>query len=235
MVDDQLLVRSGFRIMLEQQPDIDVCGEAADGEQAVRLVRETHPDVVLMDVRMPGMNGLDATHAIVRDAPRSRVLVLTTYDVDDYVVAALRAGASGYLLKDVDPQELIRCVRSVAAGETVLAQPVVRRLVDEFLTRPQQPDGPSPIVERLSERERTVLTELARGSTNSEIAAALVVSPATVKTHVASILAKLGLRDRVQAVIMAYETGFVAANQAAGPPPATLAVIGSTDERLAKQ
>ncbi|KQV06895.1 response regulator [Leifsonia sp. Root112D2] len=207
VADDQLLVRSGFRIILEQQPDFEVCGEAMNGAEAVALVRELDPDVALMDIRMPQLNGLDATRAIVRESPRTRVLVLTTYDLDEYVVAALREGASGYLLKDVNPAELVRCVRAVASGETALAQVVLRRMVDEFLHHDAASADPV-IFERLSERERAVLTELTRGMTNAEIAAALVVSPATVKTHVASILSKLGLRDRVQAVILAYETGF---------------------------
>nr|WP_274637323.1 response regulator transcription factor [Microbacterium bovistercoris] len=207
VADDQQLVRSGFRIILEQQPDFEVCGEAANGAEAVALVREHDPDVALMDIRMPQLNGLDATRAIVRESPRTRVLVLTTYDLDEYVVSALREGASGYLLKDVNPTELVRCVRAVASGETTLAQPVLRRMVDEFLHRDTASADPV-IFERLSDRERAVLTELTRGRTNAEIAAELVVSPATVKTHVASILAKLGLRDRVQAVILAYETGF---------------------------
>jgi DNA-binding NarL/FixJ family response regulator len=208
VADDQALVRGGFRIILEQQPDIEVCAEASTGAEAVQAVREQDPDVVLMDVRMPQLNGLDAARLIVRESPRTRVLMLTTYDLDEYVVAALRDGASGYLLKDVPPAELVRCVRAVTAGETTLAQPVVKRLVDEFLMSAPARD-PAPSLDRLSGRERAVLAELARGSTNAEIAAILVISPATVKTHVASILAKLGLRDRVQAVILAYESGFV--------------------------
>jgi len=208
VADDQLLVRSGFRIILEQQPDFEVCAEAATGAEAVQLVREHDPDVVLMDIRMPELNGLDATRTIARDSPRTRVLILTTYDLDEYVVAALRDGASGYLLKDVRPEDLVKSIRSVVAGETMLAQSVVNRLVDEFLVRSSARTD-DLIQSRLSDRERAVLTELTRGSTNAEIAATLVVSPATVKTHVASILAKLELRDRVQAVILAYESGFV--------------------------
>ncbi|HMM93637.1 response regulator transcription factor [Phycicoccus sp.] len=209
VADDQALVRGGFRLMLDQQPDIEVCGEAADGAQAVTLVREQRPDVVLMDVRMPGTDGLEATRRIL-SAPgtRTRVLVLTTFDLDEYVVAALRAGASGYLLKDVDPDDLVAAVRSVAAGDAALAPSVVARLVDEYVRAPRV-TPPEPRLQQLSAREHEVLTLLAEGLTNREIAERLVVSPATVKTHVASLLAKLDLRDRVQAVILAYESGIV--------------------------
>jgi len=209
IADDQELVRGGLKIMLEQNDDMSVCGQAADGVAAVEEVRLRHPDVVLMDVRMPRLTGLDAMRAIVRDDPAVRVLMLTTYDLDEYVVAALREGASGYLLKDAAPDELLRAVRAVAAGETVLAKPVMRRFIDGYV-RAGPARGIPPALETLSARERDVLRALARGGTNAEIAAQLSVSPATVKTHVASILAKLGLRDRVQAVILAYESGFVA-------------------------
>lgn len=212
IADDQALVRGGLRIILERQPDLEVCGEAATGAEAIAVARATRPDLVLMDIQMPELDGLDAMRAIVRSDPGVRILMLTTYDLDEYVVAALRQGASGFVLKDVDPPELIRCVRAVAAGETVLAQPVVRRLVTSFLQTDVVPGRQPPIhpgIDRLSPRERDVLRELARGGTNAEIAGTLFLSPATVKTHVAGILAKLGLRDRVQAVILAYESGFV--------------------------
>lgn len=212
IADDQALVRGGLRIILERQPDIEVCGEAATGVEAVAVARDTQPDLVLMDIQMPKLDGLDAMRATIRADPRVRVLILTTYDLDEYVVTALREGASGYVLKDVDPAELIRCVRAVAAGETVLAQPVVRRLVATYLKATAGPRTGRAVpteIDRLTGREQEVLRELARGSTNAEIAAALYLSPATVKSHVASILGKLGLRDRLQAVILAYESGFI--------------------------
>lgn len=209
IADDQELVRGGLRIMLEQQDDITVCGQAATGVEAIALAQASTPDVVLMDVRMPQLDGLDAMRAIIAGDAAVRVLMLTTYDLDEYIVAALREGASGYLLKDVAPEELIRAVRAVAAGETVLAPSVVGRIVDGYV-RAAPAHGIPPALGTLSARERDVLQALARGGTNAEIAADLFVSPATVKTHVASILAKLGLRDRVQAVILAYESGFVA-------------------------
>lgn len=214
IADDQELVRGGLRIMLDQQSDIEVCGEAATGVEAVELVLAQHPGVVLMDVRMPELNGLDAMRTIVRADHDVRVLMLTTYDLDEYIVAALREGASGYLLKDAAPSELIRCVRAVAAGETVLAQSVIGRLVDTYLSTSGSAVAAGSAadvgLERLSARERDVLRGLAAGGTNAEIAAGLFLSPSTVKTHVAAILAKLGLRDRVQAVIFAYESGFAA-------------------------
>lgn len=209
VVDDQALVRSGFRIILEQQADLEVVGEAATGVEAIRLTAELDPDVVLMDIRMPELDGLAATRRIVQRHPRSRVLVLTTYDLDDYVVDALRAGASGYLLKDVRPEALLAAVRATAAGETALGQAVVGRLVEEFLRASRPDPSVQARLDRLSDRERDVLAAVARGLTNPEIAAELVLSPATVKTHVANLLAKLELRDRVQAVILAYESGFV--------------------------
>lgn len=204
-VDDQALVRAGFRLMLDQQPDIEVCGEANDGNQVVDMHRQLRPDVVLMDVRMPHMDGIHATEALMREQPPPKVLVLTTFDIDDYVHGALRAGASGYLLKDVEPDDLASAVRRVVAGELPLSVPVTRRIVDQFVARPLRVDDDR--LATLTAREKDVLKQVARGLTNAEIAAELVVSPATVKTHVANILAKLGIRDRIQAVIIGHQTG----------------------------
>lgn len=207
VADDQTLVRSGFRLMLEQVDDFEVCGEVADGRAAVRAARDLDPDVVLMDIRMPVLDGIHATEQIVALAPRSRVLVLTTFDVDDYVVEALRVGAGGYLLKDVEPEDLVAGIRKVAAGDMPLAPSVLRRVVKEYVGR-----GPTGGIERisaLSPREREVLALLGAGRTNAEICAALVVSMPTTKTHVASILAKLDLRDRVQAAILAHTSGLI--------------------------
>jgi DNA-binding NarL/FixJ family response regulator len=210
IADDQALVRGGFRLMLETQPDIEVVAEAQHGEAAVERALELSPDVVLMDIRMPGIDGLEATRRIVRSAPPSlRVLVLTTFDLDEYVYEAMRAGASGFLVKDVPPAELVHGVRTVAAGDALLAPSVVRRLLSEFVRRP--PPGASAPAQfaSLTERELEVLKLVARGRSNSEIAGDLVVSETTVKTHVTHVLQKLALRDRVQAVVLAYETGLV--------------------------
>jgi DNA-binding NarL/FixJ family response regulator len=207
VVDDQALVRGGFAMILEAEPDLAVVGEAVDGVEATRLAAELAPDVVLMDVRMPRMDGIEATRRITA-AGRARVLVLTTFDLDEYVYDAIRAGASGFLLKDVRPRDLGHAVRAVAAGESLVAPAVTRRLLDEFVRRP--PPGRRP--ERLApltERELEVLALIARGWSNAEIAGHLVLSETTVKTHVTRILTKLGLRDRVQAVVVAYETGLV--------------------------
>lgn len=216
VADDQELVRSGLRIMLEQQPDIEVCAEAATGSDAAALARTHQPDVVLLDIRMPQLDGLAALRIILHDVAAARAIMLTTYDLDEYVVQALRDGAAGFLLKDAAPAELITAVRAVAAGETALAPPVLTRIVDTYVrTAPAGSDpgiaegGADQRIARLSDREKDVLQGLARGGTNAEIAAELFLSPATVKTHVAAILSKLGLRDRVQAVILAYESGFV--------------------------
>ena len=207
VVDDQALVRGGFAMILEAEPDLAVVGEAVDGVEATRLAAELTPDVVLMDVRMPRMDGIEATRRITA-AGRSRVLVLTTFDLDEYVYDAIRAGASGFLLKDVRPRDLGHAVRTVAAGDSLVAPAVTRRLLDEFVRRP--PPGRRP--ERLApltERELEVLSLIARGWSNAQIAGHLVLSETTVKTHVTRILTKLGLRDRVQAVVVAYETGLV--------------------------
>jgi DNA-binding NarL/FixJ family response regulator len=210
VADDQALVRGGFRLMLDAQPDMEVVGEASDGEEAVARALELVPDVVLMDIRMPGVDGLEATRRLVRTAPGSvRVLILTTFDLDEYVYEAMIAGASGFLVKDVPPSELAHGVRTVAAGDALLAPTVVRRLLTEFVRRP--PPGsrtPSELGE-LTARELEVLTLVAGGLSNAEIAANLTVSETTIKTHVAHIFQKLGLRDRVQAVVLAYETGLV--------------------------
>jgi DNA-binding NarL/FixJ family response regulator len=207
VVDDQALVRGGFRMILDAQPDFEVVGEAADGGEALTCARECCPDVVLMDVRMPGMDGIEATAQLSRESD-AKVLMLTTFDLDEHVYDAIRAGASGFLLKDVPPAELAHAVRVVAAGETLLAPAITRRLVEEFVRRPPPGRRPDRLSE-LTERELEVLTLVAGGLSNAEIADRLVVSDATVKTHVTRILGKLGLRDRVQAVVLAYETGVV--------------------------
>ena len=208
LVDDQRLVRSGFRMILGTEPGFEVVGEAADGAEAVESVRELAPDVVLMDVRMPGMDGLEATRRIVDGSDEApRVLVLTTFDLDEYVYEALRAGASGFLLKDAPEEQLVAGVRIVAEGGALFAPAVTRRLIEEFARRGSEPA--SPALDELTTREVEVLKLLARGLSNAEIAAELVVSDHTVKTHVARILQKLDLRDRTQAVIAAYESGLV--------------------------
>ncbi len=207
VVDDQMLVRRGFALILGAEDDLDVVGEAGDGAEAVRVCAEVEPDVVLMDVRMPGTNGVEATRQVVSSSD-ARVLMLTTFDLDSLVYEAIRAGASGFLLKDVRPDVLVHSVRSVARGETMLAPAITRRLVEEFTARPA-PGGASPAVAALTEREREVLVEMARGRSNSEVARVLYLSETTVKSHVAHILTKLGVRDRVQAVVLAYETGLV--------------------------
>jgi len=207
VVDDQALVRGGFSMILEAEPDIEVVGQAGDGTEAVELCARVDPDVVLMDVRMPVMDGVQATHLVTRQH-RARVLILTTFDLDEYVYEALRAGASGFLLKDVPPPELAHAVRTVAEGNTLLAPTITRRLVEEYLQRPG-PGRESPALALLTEREREVLVLVGRGLSNAEVAAALFVSETTAKTHVSHILAKLGARDRVQAVVLAYESGLI--------------------------
>lgn len=214
LADDQPLIRTGFRMILEEQPDITVIGEAAGGAEAVRLARQLRPDVVLMDVRMPGIDGIEATRRIVEESPDVLVLVLTTYDLDEYAFTALRYGASGFLLKDVRPADLADAIRAVARGDAIIAPGVTRRLLDKFASllpdlRGQEPAPDVPAHSKLTDRERQVLTEVAKGLSNSEIAAAMFISEATVKSHFGRVLAKLGLRDRVQAVIFAYQSGLV--------------------------
>jgi DNA-binding NarL/FixJ family response regulator len=212
LVDDQELLRLGFRMILEVEDDLEVVGEAGDGAQAVELAARSHPDVVLMDVRMPVMDGIEATRRIVANDPAVRVLVLTTFDLDEYAFGALRAGASGFLLKDVPPGELSAAIRTVASGDAVVSPRITRRLLDEYAHRLGPGDHDQPVseaVSTLTDREREVLTALAEGLSNAEIAARLFVSEATVKTHVGKILGKLGLRDRVQAVVFAFQTGVV--------------------------
>jgi len=207
VADDQALVRSGLRKLLESEPDLDVVGEAGDGEQAVWSAARLKPDVVLMDIRMPVMDGLEATARITGGADPPRVLVLTTYDLDEYVYRALRAGASGFILKDAPPEQFIEGVRVIARGDALLAPQVTRRLIAEFVRRPEQ--RLEPRLEQLTSREREVLGLVARGLSNGEIARELGVGEATVRTHVGNVLAKLALRDRVQAVVLAYDSGFV--------------------------
>jgi len=210
VVDDQALVRAGFRMILEAEPEIDVVGEAADGAEAVRAARELRPDVVLMDVRMPELDGLEATRRILAaDAGAPRVLMLTTFDLDEYVYEALRAGASGFLLKDTPPEQLVAAIEVVAAGEALLAPSVTRRVIEEFVSRPlPRPEPPDELAD-LTARELEVLRLVARGLSNAEIAGELYVSETTVKTHVAHVLQKCRLRDRVQAVVLAYESGLI--------------------------
>jgi DNA-binding NarL/FixJ family response regulator len=208
IADDQQLVRSGFRMMLEAEGDIEVVGEAGDGEEAVDLARKLAPEVALLDLRMPRMDGIQATELIARSpGTATRVLVVTTFDADEYVYAALRAGASGFLLKDAPPEELAVAVRVIAAGEALLAPSVTRRLIEQFAR--MQPSRESGDLESLTERELEVLRLVARGLSNAEIAQELVIGETTVKTHVGNVLMKLGLRDRAQAVVVAYESGVV--------------------------
>ncbi|MBX6358410.1 MAG: response regulator transcription factor [Micromonosporaceae bacterium] len=217
LADDQRLVRAGFRSILDDEEDITVVGEAGDGEQAVRASRELRPDVVLMDIRMPGMDGLEAARRILGDhqLDQVKVVILTTFDIDDYVYAALRAGASGFLLKDTEPEELIHAVRVAARGDALISPSVTRRLIAEFAARVRAPE-PGPRLGALTEREREVMRLVAAGLTNDEIAARLVLSPATAKTHVSRIMTKLDVRDRSQLVVLAYESGLVSPGWLAG-------------------
>jgi DNA-binding NarL/FixJ family response regulator len=219
LVDDQPMLRMGYRMILEAQPDLTVVGEAGNGHEAIELTSTLEPDVVLMDVRMPGLDGVQATERIIASGSDSRIIILTTFDLDEYAFGALRAGASGFLLKDAPPPDLLSAIRAVATGDAVVAPSVTRRLLSQFAHRLPTPgetpeagephDAADPRIESLTPRERELLVEVARGLSNAEIAERLVLSEATVKTHVGRILGKLGLRDRVQIVVFAYETGLV--------------------------
>jgi DNA-binding NarL/FixJ family response regulator len=208
IADDQALVRAGFRKLLEAAPDIEVVGEAADGREAVDQARRLRPTLVLMDIRMPRLNGIEATRLLTGD-DAIRVFILTTFGLDDYVYEALRAGASGFMLKDAPPEELLAAIEVVSRGDALIAPAVTRSVIEEFARRSPGPSPPPPMLDELTAREREVLELLARGLSNAEIAGRLVVSEGTVKTHVAHVLAKLRLRDRVQAVILAYESGMI--------------------------
>jgi DNA-binding NarL/FixJ family response regulator len=209
IADDQALVRGGFRLILDAQHDIEVVGEASDGREALVQARELAPDVVLMDIRMPELDGLEATRRLLGRDGDCRVLILTTFDLDEYVYEAMKAGASGFLIKDVRPEQLADAVRVVSSGEALLAPVITRRLIEQFVSRPRPSPGAPDQLEELSERELEVLKLIARGCSNDEIAVELFVTRATVKTHVTHILTKLRLRDRVQAVVLAYESGLV--------------------------
>jgi DNA-binding NarL/FixJ family response regulator len=214
LVDDQELVRTGFRMVLDAQPDMTVVGEASDGRAAIDIAASGKADVIVMDVRMPNLDGVEAARRICAAGDRPKVLMLTTFDLDEYAFAALKAGASGFLLKDVPPQELLFAIRSVHSGDSVVAPSTTKRLLDRFVPLLDPAPQASPRqLDDLTEREREVLIQVAAGLSNAEIAERLFVSEATVKTHVGRILAKLGLRDRVQAVVLAYETGLVRARQ----------------------
>jgi len=213
LADDQALVRAGFRALLDAEPDITVVAEAPDGVEAVRLARETRPDVVLMDIRMPGVDGLEATRRITA-APElsgTRVVILTTFELDEYVFEALRTGASGFLVKDTEPVDLLRGVRAVAAGDALLSPSVTRRVIGQFAASGvrERPDDPDHRLDQLTEREREVMTLVAEGMSNEEIAGRLLISPATAKTHVSRAMIKLNARDRAQVVVLAYESGLV--------------------------
>ena len=214
LADDQALMRMGFRMVLEAEDDINVVGEASDGTAALAQAKALHPDVILMDVRMPGMNGIEATERIARECPSTRVLILTTFDLDEYAFAGLRAGASGFLLKDTRPTELAEAIRTVASGEAVVSPRITQRMLEMFASslpnsgKPAQPSDPR--IDSLTPREKEILVLISQGMSNAEIADRLVVSATTVKTHVGNVLAKLDVRDRVQAVVVAYETGLMA-------------------------
>ncbi len=218
IADDQELIRTGFRLILAAEPDIDVIGEATTGTEAVTITHQLRPDVVLMDIRMPDLDGIDATRRIVADNqhPSTKVLILTTFDLDEYVYDALRAGASGFLLKDVPARRLATAIRTVGAGDALLAPSITRRLIEQFVASSASHEPP-PGIDELTPRELEVFRLLATGMTNNEIAVQLIVGETTVKTHVTRILMKLGLRDRVQAVVLAYETGIVTPGQKTPP------------------
>ena len=209
IVDDQELIRAGFRVLLDSADDIEVVGEATSGEEALELVTRTAPEVALMDIRMPGMDGLEATERLTEQGVPVKILILTTFDLDEYVHRALRAGASGFLLKDTSPADLLDAIRIVADGDALLSPSVTRRLIEEFVGRPDAPPIDVTGLDQLTEREREVLGLVGRGMSNQEIAEHLVVSPATSKTHVSRIMTKLNARDRAQLVVIAYETGLV--------------------------
>jgi DNA-binding NarL/FixJ family response regulator len=209
IADDQALVRSGFRLILQTRPDIEVVGEAGDGEEAVRLAAELDPDVILLDIRMPNLDGIQATERIVASGGSARILVLTTFDLDEYVYGAIRAGASGFLLKDVQPADLTDAIRLVAGGNALLGPTVTRRLLERFGDEPAGPSGRAALPGSLTEREQEILRLVAEGLSNAEIAGRLFLGETTVKTHVSNLLRKLGVRDRVQAVILAYDAGIV--------------------------
>jgi DNA-binding NarL/FixJ family response regulator len=210
LADDDQLTRAGLRLIIESDPDLRVVGEAADGQEAIHLTHALRPEVVVMDIRMPGVDGLEATRQIVQETPDgSRILILTTFELDEYVFGALRAGASGFLLKRSSPEVLIEGIKVVAAGDGLLAPSVTRRLIQEFARQPDSPAPPAAPLETLTQREREVLALVGAGLSNGELAARLYISEATVKTHVKRILMKLGLRDRIQAVVLAYEAGLV--------------------------
>jgi DNA-binding NarL/FixJ family response regulator len=215
IADDQALVRTGFRVIVDAEPDLEVVGEAADGRAAIDETARLHPDVVLMDIRMPNLDGIEATRQVAAKAPRGpRVLILTTFDLDEYVYEALRAGASGFLLKDAGAEELLHAIRVVAAGEALLSPSITRRLIADYARRPPTSERPAELAE-LTPRELEVLRFVARGLSNSEIARDLVLGEATIKTHVARIFQKLNLHDRAQAVVLAYESGLVTPGEAA--------------------
>jgi DNA-binding NarL/FixJ family response regulator len=210
LADDDQLTRAGLRLIIESDPDLRVVGEAADGQEAIHLTHALRPEVVVMDIRMPGVDGLEATRQIVQETPDgSRILILTTFELDEYVFGALRAGASGFLLKRSSPEVLIEGIKVVAAGDGLLAPSVTRRLIQEFARQPDSPAPPAAPLETLTQREREVLALVGAGLSNGELATRLYISEATVKTHVKRILMKLGLRDRIQAVVLAYEAGLV--------------------------
>ena len=209
LCDDQALVRSGFRLILESREDIEVVGEAEDGREAIELARRVDPDVILMDIRMPNVDGVEATRRLVSGGSRARIVILTTFDLDEYVFESIRAGASGFLLKDVQPAQLVDAIRVVAAGEALLAPSVTRRLLERFAHTLPGEEKPPPELTSLTERELEVLTLLAGGLSNAELAQRLFLSETTVKSHISSVFRKLGLRDRVQAVVLAYEAGLV--------------------------
>jgi DNA-binding NarL/FixJ family response regulator len=214
LVDDQELVRAGFRMVLDAQPDIDVAGEAGDGLRAIEVLRSITADVVLMDVRMPRMDGIEATRRICASPDGPKVIILTTFDLDEYAFSALKAGAAGFLLKDAGPEQLIEAIRAVRSGDAVVAPSTTRRLIDRFVQHiPDQSEAATGALDTLTAREREVLQLVARGLSNNEIAGQLFVSEATVKTHVGRVLSKLDLRDRVQAVVFAYETGLIRSGQ----------------------